>query len=49
MADRLLQRAIVRLREEPGAPLPAHVEAWEVEGRLRDVVLEKTSSLGDAR
>ena len=49
LADRLLQRAVVRLREEPGAPLPAYVEAWEVEGRLRDVVLEKTSSLDDAR
>ncbi|MBA2442863.1 MAG: hypothetical protein M3494_01600 [Actinomycetota bacterium] len=49
LADRLLQRAVVRLREEPGASLPAHVEAWEVEGRLRDVVLEKTASLGDAR
>ncbi len=49
LVDRLLQRAIVRLREEPGAPLPAYVEAWELEGRLRDAVLEKTSSLGDAR
>lgn len=49
LVDRLLQRAVVRLREEPGAPLPAHVEAWEVEGGLRDIVLEKTSSLGNAR
>ena len=48
LADRLLQRAVVRLREEPEAPLPAYVEAWEVEGRLRDVVLEKTSTLGNA-
>lgn len=49
LLDRLLQRSIVRLREEPDAPLPAYVEAWEVGGRLRDAVLEKTSSLGDAR
>jgi hypothetical protein len=49
LLDRLLQRAIVRLREEPDAPLPTYVEAWEVEGRLRDAVLEKTWSLGDVR
>ena len=44
--DRMLQRAIKRLREEPGAPLPVRVEAWEVEGRLRDAVVERTRSLG---
>lgn len=44
--DRLLQRAIRRLREEPGAPLPARLEAWEVEGRLRDAVVDRTRSLG---
>jgi len=33
LLDRLFQRAIVRLREDPEAPLPAFVEA----GRSRDV------------
>jgi hypothetical protein len=53
LLDRLLQRAIVRLREESGAPLPVYLEGWEVGGRLRDSVAEKTRSLaegcGDAR
>jgi hypothetical protein len=44
--ERLFQRAVVRFREDPGAPLPAYLEAWEVEGRLRDAVVEKTRSLG---
>jgi hypothetical protein len=49
LLDRLFQRAIVRLREDPEAPLPAFVEAWEVEGRLQDAVVRKTSSLGNPR
>lgn len=53
LLDRLLQRAIVHLREELGAPLPVYLEGWEVGGRLRDAVAEKTRSLaggrGDAR
>lgn len=50
LLDRLFQRAIVRLREEPEAPLPAFVEAQEVEGRLQDVVVRKTTpSLGNPR
>jgi hypothetical protein len=49
LLDRLFQRAIVRLREDPEAPLPAFVEAWEVEGRLQDTVVRKTSSLGNPR
>ncbi len=49
LLDRLLQRAIVRLREEPGAPLPVYLEAWEVGGRLRDAVVEKTRSLAEGR
>lgn len=49
LLDRLLQRAIVRLREEPGVPLPVYLEAWEVGGRLRDAVAEKTRSLAEGR
>lgn len=53
LLERLLQRAAVRLREEPNAPLPTYIEAWEVKGRLRDLVVEKTRSLagtaGEAR
>src|SRR5919112_136058 len=49
LLDRLFQRAIVRLREDPEAPLPAFVEAWEVKGRLQDAVVQKTSSLGNPR
>jgi len=49
LLDRLLQRATVKLREDPSAPLPAYLEAWEVAGRLRDAVVEKTAALGDAR
>jgi hypothetical protein len=49
LLDRLFQRAIVRLREDPEAPLPAFVEAWEVEGRLQDAVVRKTTSLGNPR
>ena len=47
LMERLFQRAAVRLRETPGVPLPAHVEAWEVEGRLRDMVVQKTRSLAE--
>jgi hypothetical protein len=48
--DRLLQRgAVIQLRDCPDAALPVYVEAWEVTGRLRDTVLEKTSSLDDPR
>ena len=49
LLDRLFQRAIVRLREDPEVPLPAFVEAWEVEGRLQDAVVRKTLSLGNPR
>jgi hypothetical protein len=49
LLDRLFQRTIVRSREDPEAPLPAFVEAWEVEGRLQDAVVRKTSSLGNPR
>jgi hypothetical protein len=49
LLDRLLQRAIVRLREESGAPLPVYLEGWEVGGRLRDAVAEKTRSLAEGR
>ncbi len=49
LLDRLFQRAVVRLREEPNAPVPAFVEAWEVAGRLADVVVQKTSALPDPR
>lgn len=49
LCDRLLQRSLVRFREKPRIPLPIYIEAWEVKDRLlRDVVLKKTSSLGDA-
>ncbi len=47
--DRLLQRAVIQLRDCPDAALPVYVEAWEVAGRLRDTVSEKTSSLDDPR
>src|SRR5215211_7463707 len=46
LLDRLMQRAIVRYRENDGAPLPVFLEAPEVQGRLRDAVAERTSSLG---
>jgi hypothetical protein len=49
LLDRLFQRAVVRLREDPVAPLPAFVEAADVEGRLQDAVVRKTSSLGNPR
>jgi hypothetical protein len=49
LLDRLLQRAIVRLREESGAPLPVYLEGWEVGCRLRDAVAEKTRSLAEGR
>ncbi|QIN78305.1 hypothetical protein GBA65_07015 [Rubrobacter marinus] len=49
LLDRLFQRAVVRLREEANAPAPAFVEAWEVTGRLTDVVVQKTSALPDPR
>jgi hypothetical protein len=49
LLDRLFQRAVVRLREDPEAPLPAFVEAGDVEGRLQDAVVRKTSSLGNPR
>jgi hypothetical protein len=49
LLDRLFQRAVVRLREEPNAPVPAFVEAWEVTGRLADVVVQKTSALPNPR
>jgi hypothetical protein len=49
LLDRLFQRAIVRLREDPEAPLPAFVEAREVEGLLQDALVRKTSSLGNPR
>lgn len=47
--DRLFQRCIVRLREDPDTPLPAFVEAWEVGGRLEDEVVRKTSTLDNPR
>lgn len=49
LLDRLFQRAVVRLREEPDAPVPAFVEAWEVAGRLQDAVVQKTSALENPR
>jgi hypothetical protein len=47
--ERLFQRAVVRLREEPAAPLPTFMQAWEVDGPLEDVVVHKTSALGNPR
>ena len=49
LLDRLFQRAVVRLREDPETPLPAFVEARDVEGRLQDAVVRKTSFLGNPR
>ena len=49
LLDRLFQRSVVRLREEPDAPVPAFVEAWEVTGRLQDAVVQKTSALVNPR
>lgn len=46
LLDRLMQRAIVRYRENDGAPLPVFLEATEVQGRLREAIAERTSSLG---
>jgi hypothetical protein len=46
LLDRLMQRAIVRYREDDGAPLPVFLEAPEVPGRLREAITERTSSLG---
>jgi len=45
LLDRLMQRAIVRYRESEDAPLPVFVEATEVKGKLREVVVERTESL----
>jgi predicted ATPase len=49
LLDRLFQMAIVRSREVPEAPFPAFVEAREVEGSLKNTVVQKTSSLGNPR
>ena len=46
LLDRLMQRAIVRYREDDDAPLPVFLEAPEVQGRLREAIAERTSSLG---
>jgi hypothetical protein len=46
LLDRLMQRAIVRYREQVGAPLPVIIDATEIEGKLREAVVEGTRSLG---
>ena len=47
LLDRLMQRAIVRYRDQKGAPLPVFVKATEVGGKLREAVVEGTSALGE--
>ena len=46
LLDRLMQRAIVRYREDDAAPLPVFLEAPDVPGRLREAIAERTASLG---
>ena len=46
LLDRLMQRAIVRYRENDGVPLQVFLEATEVQGRLLEAIAERTSSLG---
>jgi hypothetical protein len=46
LLDRLMQRAVTRYRELEGAPLPVFIEAMDVEGKLREAVVEETRSLG---
>jgi len=47
LLDRLMQRAILRYRDQEGAPLPVFINATEVEGKLREAVAKGTSALGD--
>jgi hypothetical protein len=49
LAERMLQDATRRLREEPGAPVPVFLQAQVVLGSLHDAVLSETQDLGDPR
>ncbi|QIN84651.1 hypothetical protein GBA63_19840 [Rubrobacter tropicus] len=46
LLDRLMQRAIVRYRDEEYAPLPVFIDVARVRGELREAVVHGTRSLG---
>jgi hypothetical protein len=49
LAERLLQDAIAKARDNANAPVPIYLEARKIVGRLREAALEEASSLGNPR
>jgi len=49
LAERLLQGAIAKARDDANAPVPMYLEARQVVGRLREVASKEASGLGNPR